>query len=73
MAKEATVAQLALAWLLGRGEHIVPIPGTRSPERVEENVAAVDLHLTEVDLAAIRAAIGEGPHGRRNAHPEVWD
>ncbi len=69
----ATIAQLALAWLLGRGEHIVPIPGSRNPERVEENVAAVDLHLTGVDLAAIEAAIGEGPFGRRSAHLERWD
>lgn len=35
--KDATVAQLSLAWLLAQGEHIVPIPGTRSAKRVEEN------------------------------------
>ncbi|MGW3874312.1 aldo/keto reductase [Streptomyces sp. NPDC005055] len=38
--KSATVSQLALAWLLAQGEHIVPIPGTRSPKRVEENTRA---------------------------------
>lgn len=72
-AKDATLAQLALAWLLGRGEHIVPIPGSRNPRRVEENVAAVDLELTAADLAAIDEAIGEGPYGRRNVHLEAWD
>ncbi len=70
--RNATLAQLALAWLLGRGEHIVPIPGSRNPKRVEENAAAVDLHLTEADLADIDRAIGDGPYGRRNAHPEPW-
>ena len=38
-AKGVTVSQLALAWLLAQGEDIVPIPGTRSPQRLEENVA----------------------------------
>jgi hypothetical protein len=39
-AKDATVSQLALAWILAQGEDIVPIPGTRSPRRVQENTAA---------------------------------
>ncbi len=48
--KGATVAQLALAWLLAQGEHIVPIPGTRRVARVEENTTAADLTLTEADI-----------------------
>ncbi len=51
--KGATVSQLALAWLLAQGEHIVPIPGTRSPKRIEENVGAADLTLTSADLDRI--------------------
>src|SRR4051794_19165794 len=48
--KGITVAQLALAWLLAQGDDIVPIPGTRSPARVRENAAAVDVVLTQEDL-----------------------
>jgi aryl-alcohol dehydrogenase-like predicted oxidoreductase len=48
-----TPAQLALAWLLHRGEDIVPIPGTRKPERIEENAGAADLTLDSDTLARI--------------------
>ncbi|MCQ1949928.1 MULTISPECIES: aldo/keto reductase [Arthrobacter] len=66
--KDATVAQLALAWLLAQGEHIVPIPGTRSAKRVEENVGAVDLSLTDADLARIAEILPTGGFGSR--YPE---
>ena len=46
----ATAAQLALAWLLTRGPHVVPIPGSRRIERLEENTAAAGLTLTENEL-----------------------
>jgi aryl-alcohol dehydrogenase-like predicted oxidoreductase len=52
-AKEATPAQVALAWLLARRPWIVPIPGTRRLERLEENLGAVDLALTAQDLAEL--------------------
>ncbi len=71
-AKDATVAQLALAWLLAQGDHIVPIPGSRNPSRVAENVAAVDLELSAADFEAIAAAVGEGPYGARNAEGVTW-
>ncbi|MFB2554382.1 aldo/keto reductase [Herbiconiux liangxiaofengii] len=58
--KGATVAQLALAWLLAQGEHIVPIPGTRSAERVAENVGAATLDLTAGDLARIEEILPTG-------------
>jgi aryl-alcohol dehydrogenase-like predicted oxidoreductase len=51
--KGCTPAQLALAWLLTRGDDIVPIPGTKRRERLEENAAAVDLHLTGQELQEI--------------------
>lgn len=63
--KGATVAQLALAWLLAREDYIVPIPGTRSVARVEENVAAADLRLTDADLTAIGAILPGGGYGAR--------
>lgn len=66
-AKEITVSQLALAWLLTRGEHIVPIPGTRSPRRVEENTRASDVTLTETDLTTIAGILPSGGFGARYA------
>ncbi|MFE4925374.1 aldo/keto reductase [Streptomyces sp. NPDC056661] len=63
--KSATVSQLALAWLLAQGEHIVPIPGTRSPKRVEENTRAAGLTLTEADLAEIDKILPHGGFGAR--------
>lgn len=49
-AKGCTAAQLALAWVLARDENVVPIPGTRSIERLEENVRAVDVPLGDDEL-----------------------
>ncbi len=51
--KGATPAQIALAWLLARKPWIVPIPGTRKLDRLDENLGAVDLHLTPADLREI--------------------
>jgi len=71
--KGATVAQLALAWLLAQGEHIVPIPGTRSPQRLVENVGAVDLTLTADDLARVDEILPTGGFGARYAGgAPVW-
>lgn len=50
-----TPGQLALAWVLGRGDDIVPIPGTRRIGFLDENIAALDIQLTEDDLARIDA------------------
>ncbi|MBD2893107.1 Aldo-keto reductase YhdN [Actinomadura sp. RB99] len=65
--KNATVSQLALAWILAQGEDIVPIPGTRSPQRVEENTTAADLALTGDDLDAIAQILPTGGFGARYA------
>jgi aryl-alcohol dehydrogenase-like predicted oxidoreductase len=51
--KNCTPAQLALAWVLAKGEDIVPIPGTKRIPYLEENVAALGLKLTEEDLKRI--------------------
>jgi aryl-alcohol dehydrogenase-like predicted oxidoreductase len=58
--KGATPAQLALAWLLSRGDDIVPIPGTKRRRYLEENAAAVEVTLTAEDLARIEAAFPKG-------------
>jgi aryl-alcohol dehydrogenase-like predicted oxidoreductase len=57
--KEATLAQIALAWLLAQKPWIVPIPGSRKLERLEENIGAVDVELTPDDLAEIESALSE--------------
>lgn len=49
----ATAAQVALAWVLSRGESVIPIPGTTRIERLEENVAALDLELSSAELAVL--------------------
>ena len=54
--KKATPAQIALAWLLEQKPWIVPIPGTRKPSRLEENIGAAEIELTPADLREIDAA-----------------
>jgi aryl-alcohol dehydrogenase-like predicted oxidoreductase len=54
--KDATPAQIALAWLLAQRPWIVPIPGTTKPARLEENLAAADVKLTADDLREIADA-----------------
>ncbi|MYW93971.1 aldo/keto reductase [Amycolatopsis rubida] len=54
-AKEVTTGQLALAWVQARGEDVVPIPGTRRKQYLEENLAALTVDLTTDDLSAIDA------------------
>ena len=65
-AKACTPAQLALAWLLSRGNDIVPIPGTKQRARLEENVRALDIRLTSDELKRIDtvAPIGAAAGGR---------
>jgi aryl-alcohol dehydrogenase-like predicted oxidoreductase len=57
--KGVTPAQLALAWVLAQGDDVVPIPGTKRRKYLEENAAAVDVELSEDDLARIDAEL---PH-----------
>jgi len=58
-ARGCTSAQLALAWLLSRGSNIVPIPGTRRIERLEENAAATAINLTAEEEQRIDAVLAE--------------
>ena len=54
--KNATPAQVALAWLLAQRPWIVPIPGTTKPHRLEENLGGAALELTPDDLRQIQSA-----------------
>ena len=58
--KACTPPQLALAWLLAKGEHIVPIPGTRRVDHLEANAAAADITLSREEIAALEAACPVG-------------
>jgi aryl-alcohol dehydrogenase-like predicted oxidoreductase len=58
--KGATPGQIALAWLLHKGDDIVPIPGTKRRKYLEENVAAADIRLTREEMAALDAALAPG-------------
>jgi aryl-alcohol dehydrogenase-like predicted oxidoreductase len=58
--KGATVAQLAIAWVLSRGDDVVPLVGARRRDRLEEALGALDLELTDGDLAAIERAVPPG-------------
>ena len=55
--KHATPAQIALAWLLHKGDDIVPIPGTKRRQYLEENLGAVDVRLTREELATLDTAL----------------
>ena len=55
--KNATPAQIALAWMLCRKPYIVPIPGTRKVERLRENAGAADVKLTKEEVSAIDSAL----------------
>ncbi|MBO1511291.1 aldo/keto reductase [Metabacillus bambusae] len=57
--KDATPAQIALAWVLAKNSWIVPIPGTRKLERLEENIGAVDVDLTTEELSDLNNALKE--------------
>jgi aryl-alcohol dehydrogenase-like predicted oxidoreductase len=58
--RNVTPAQLALAWVHAKGRDIVPIPGTKRPKRLEENVAALELELSDEEVTALDEAVPAG-------------
>jgi aryl-alcohol dehydrogenase-like predicted oxidoreductase len=58
--KGVTPAQLALAWVLAQGPHVIPIPGTKRASTLEENLGALEVSLTSDDLAAVAEAVPPG-------------
>jgi aryl-alcohol dehydrogenase-like predicted oxidoreductase len=56
----ATPGQLALAWVLAKGNDLVPIPGTKRRKYLEENAAAADIHLSAAEVAELEAAVPAG-------------
>jgi aryl-alcohol dehydrogenase-like predicted oxidoreductase len=59
LGRGVTAGQLALAWVLGQGEDIVPIPGTKRRSYLEENLGAVDVELSAAEIAQIGEVVGE--------------
>lgn len=76
-----SVAQLAIAWTMAKGEHVLPIPGTRSIAHVEENYAAADVRLTAEQVARLDAAFAPeravgprySPAGQASVTTEMFD
>jgi aryl-alcohol dehydrogenase-like predicted oxidoreductase len=71
--KDCTPSQLALAWLLQQGENIVPIPGTSSQARLEENARAVNVKLSAADLGAIEAIAPKGAASGQRYAPGMME
>jgi aryl-alcohol dehydrogenase-like predicted oxidoreductase len=69
--KDATPAQIALAWLLAKGDDIVPIPGTKRRTFLEENVGAADVNLTAAEVAALDTILPEGKAAGDRYAPEL--
>jgi aryl-alcohol dehydrogenase-like predicted oxidoreductase len=67
-----TTAQLAIAWVLHRGDDIIPLIGARNSERLEESLSALELTLTDEDLARIERAVpAEQVAGTRYAEAQM--
>jgi aryl-alcohol dehydrogenase-like predicted oxidoreductase len=66
-----TPAQLALAWLLSRQDNVVPIPGTSSPRRLEENAAAAEIRLSQADLDQIEEISPRGAAAGQRYNPAM--
>jgi len=71
-AKGCTTAQLALAWLLAQGEDIVPIPGTKRRQYLEENAAAADVTLSPAELKRVEEAFPKGTAAGERYSPQSF-
>lgn len=68
--KDVTAGQIALAWLLHKGNDIVPIPGTRRLQALEENIAAAHIVLSTEEVAQLEASVGQ-PAGNRKSEADL--
>lgn len=69
-AKNCTMAQVALAWLLARGDDLVPIPGTKRRDYLEQNVAAAAIELSDSDVQMLEGAFPVGAAAAGLRYPE---
>lgn len=70
--KNCSPAQLALAWLLHQGDHIIPIPGTKKRKYLKDNAGSVNIHLTTNDLNDIQRIIDQFPNTGERYNEENW-
>lgn len=70
--KHCTAAQLALAWVLSRGKHIIPIPGTKKRKYLEENAGATDITINAADEQAIEALLARYPDTGDRYHQDNY-
>ena len=68
--KGCTMAQVAIAWLLSRGDDLVPIPGTKRRTFLEQNIAAADIELSEAEIAMLEGAFPVGTAAAGLRYPE---
>jgi aryl-alcohol dehydrogenase-like predicted oxidoreductase len=66
--KGCTTAQLALAWVLAQGDDIVPIPGTKHVRYLDENIGALEVHLSQEDLERLDAILPPGAAAGQRYH-----
>ena len=66
-----TAGQLALAWVLSRGDDIIPIPGTKRAKYLDDNLASLNVHLTADDLAWIDVTLPPGAASGPRYHPQA--
>jgi aryl-alcohol dehydrogenase-like predicted oxidoreductase len=67
-----TSSQLALAWLMSQGDDVVPIPGMETVDRLEENVAAVDVKLSPANLESLDSVMADWAAGARYGDPDKF-
>lgn len=70
-AKHCTSSQLALAWVLAQGKDIIPIPGTKHAKYLDDNLGAINVHLTEEDLKQIDAILPLGAASGERYHAQA--
>jgi aryl-alcohol dehydrogenase-like predicted oxidoreductase len=66
-----TIAQVALAWVLSRGEYVIPLPGMKCRRHLDENASAVAIELTREDLARLDIPFPPGNAAGDRYTPEV--
>ncbi|KIJ52829.1 hypothetical protein M422DRAFT_25864 [Sphaerobolus stellatus SS14] len=69
----ASSSQIALAWLLSQGDDIIPIPGTKTIKYLEENLKALEIQLSESEVAEVRQAINDATLVLGNRYPAVFE
>lgn len=70
--KGCTPAQMALAWLLGKGDNVIPIPGTKKREKLKDNAGSVDVTLSNQDLKDIEDVLERYPEVGNRYNEESW-